>query len=464
MRPRAGVATLRLRWSVPLLVAVLATVVGSHGPSPAGAYPPGPASTECTVSLFGNTLPATASAPDGRAVELGVKLRSKGRAVILGLRFYKSPENTGPHVGRLWTTSGEVLRTVTFGNETSSGWQESIFETPVVAVEPTTFVASYFAPNGHYAFEMHGLDGGLDRGGPLYIPPGGPQDPNSVYLYAPGGGFPTSTYQGSNYYVDVIFHDTTPPPDPEDVDSPASTPQAVLLRWTEPPPRPVDHGVSKYLIFRNGYHLADVAAGVTSFTDRTVSPGAAYEYTVRSSDACGNLSEGRRVSVRTPGAVQTIFGSRAPAGPTVDDRLPVEIGVKFQSAVPGSVSAIRFYRHTAIDAGYTATLWTSDGRALASGRVVEGQGPVPGYQEVQFAPVPISPNTIYVASYFASKGGYAFEAGGLAEAVRSGDLTALGNEASGGNGVYRYGAAGGFPTETFNAANYWVDVRFTPST
>jgi hypothetical protein len=28
------------------------------------------------------------------------------------------------------------------------------------------------------------------------------------------------------------------------------------------------------------------------------------------------------------------------------------------------------------------------------------------------------------------------------------------------NGVYRCGTGGGFPTETFNASNHWVDVIF----
>ncbi|MDQ3932901.1 MAG: DUF4082 domain-containing protein, partial [Actinomycetota bacterium] len=32
---------------------------------------------------------------------------------------------------------------------------------------------------------------------------------------------------------------------------------------------------------------------------------------------------------------------------------------------------------------------------------------------------------------------------------------------SGGNGVYRYGTSG-FPTSSYNASNYWVDVTFTP--
>ena len=33
----------------------------------------------------------------------------------------------------------------------------------------------------------------------------------------------------------------------------------------------------------------------------------------------------------------------------------------------------------------------------------------------------------------------------------------------GGNGVYRYGATGGFPTDSWNGTNYWVDAVFHPS-
>ena len=47
---------------------------------------------------------------------------------------------------------------------------------------------------------------------------------------------------------------------------------------------------------------------------------------------------------------------------------------------------------------------------------------------------------------------------GLASAVTNGPLTAL---ASG--GVYAYGSANAFPSNTFNASNYWVDVVYTQS-
>ena len=39
-------------------------------------------------------------------------------------------------------------------------------------------------------------------------------------------------------------------------------------------------------------------------------------------------------------------------------------------------------------------------------------------------------------------------------------LHALINGVSGTDGIYTYGASGGFPTSSFNATNYWVDVLY----
>ena len=36
--------------------------------------------------------------------------------------------------------------------------------------------------------------------------------------------------------------------------------------------------------------------------------------------------------------------------------------------------------------------------------------------------------------------------------------------ASAGNGVFSAGGTGGFPTQSYNNTNYWVDVTFTPDT
>ncbi len=71
---------------------------------------------------------------------------------IVGVRFYKATQNTGTHIGSLWDSSGNLLASATFTNETSSGWQQVTFANPVPITAGTTYVAGYFAPNGHYSY------------------------------------------------------------------------------------------------------------------------------------------------------------------------------------------------------------------------------------------------------------------------------------------------------------------------
>ena len=47
------------------------------------------------------------------------------KGVVTGVRFYKSPGNTGAHVGSLWNQNGVELATGTFTNESTSGLADS---------------------------------------------------------------------------------------------------------------------------------------------------------------------------------------------------------------------------------------------------------------------------------------------------------------------------------------------------
>ncbi|WP_037973160.1 DUF4082 domain-containing protein, partial [Streptosporangium amethystogenes] len=67
------------------------------------------------------------------------------------IRFYKGPQNTGTHVGSLWTSSGQLLASATFTNETASGWQQVNFPTPVNIAANTTYIASYHTTSGFYS-------------------------------------------------------------------------------------------------------------------------------------------------------------------------------------------------------------------------------------------------------------------------------------------------------------------------
>ena len=86
----------------------------------------------------------------------GIKFTSSSNGWITGIRFYKGPNNTGTHVGSLWSSSGTLLGQVTFTNESTAGWEQAKFATPIAVTAGTTYVASYLAPGGEYAVAAKG--------------------------------------------------------------------------------------------------------------------------------------------------------------------------------------------------------------------------------------------------------------------------------------------------------------------
>ena len=82
---------------------------------------------------------------------------------VTGVRFYKASTNTGTHIGDLWTSSGTLLASASFANETASGWQQVTFASPVLISAGTTYVASYYAPVGHYSVTSNSLGSGVNN-------------------------------------------------------------------------------------------------------------------------------------------------------------------------------------------------------------------------------------------------------------------------------------------------------------
>ena len=199
-RTRRMRARLRLSSSFLLVIATIAVVLG-----PLPNLVPSAAAATCPCSIWsGSVTPGTLTDPDTDAVELGVKFRADRSGTITGLRFYKSTANTGTHVGHLWTSSGTLLATATFTNETTSGWQQVTLATPVAVTANTTYVASYYAPVGRYSVDDNFFTTGVDNP-PLHALANGVDGGNGVYRYGTGGGFPNSTFAASNYWVDVVF-------------------------------------------------------------------------------------------------------------------------------------------------------------------------------------------------------------------------------------------------------------------
>jgi len=161
------------------------------------------------TSFWAPTVTPQTISTDTNSVELGVKFYSSVTGYLTGIRFYKGSGNTGTHVGNLWTTGGQLLATATFTGETASGWQQVNFASPVAISANTTYIASYFAPNGHYAVDAGFFDSSALDASPLHAPSSPSSGGNGVYAYGTSSSFPGQSYNGSNYWVDVVF--STPP-------------------------------------------------------------------------------------------------------------------------------------------------------------------------------------------------------------------------------------------------------------
>ena len=148
--------------------------------------------------LWGDSVvPATPADPESNRVSLGVKFTTSRAGSVGGLQFYRDASNSGPHIGKLWTSRGKLLAKVTFPTTSGSGWVSAALTSPVKVKSGVTYVASYTAPAGHYAADEWALSPTKPRVKRALTATRG------VYTY--GTGVPSETYHDSNYYVDVLF-------------------------------------------------------------------------------------------------------------------------------------------------------------------------------------------------------------------------------------------------------------------
>jgi hypothetical protein len=155
---------------------------------------------QCPCSIWQNGTPTgSVDANDPSPNNLGVQFQASSSGKVIGVRFYKYSDNTGTHIGSLWSSTGTLLASGTFSNESASGWQELDFSSPVSITAGTTYVVSYHTNTGHYAATLQGLSSAVTNG-PLTALAGG-----GVYAYGSSNAFPTNTYNAANYWVDVVY-------------------------------------------------------------------------------------------------------------------------------------------------------------------------------------------------------------------------------------------------------------------
>ncbi|WP_258054862.1 DUF4082 domain-containing protein [Streptomyces sp. Ru71] len=438
----------------------------------------GPQTCPCTV-WPASSVPGTVNAGDGSSVELGVKFRTTVAGSITGVRFYKSPANTGTHTGSLWTASGTRLATGTFTGETASGWQQLNFATPVAVKANTTYVASYFAPNGGYSY-----DGGYftDSGAglaPLTALKSGTDGGNGVYRYSSTSAFPSSQSTGSNYWVDVVLDTATASTAPPTVTATSPTSGATGTAITAPVSATFSSSIdSDSLTFTvkdpDGTAVPGSvtlpAANKATFTPSTqLALHTTYTATVQASDVWGNAMADpvtwSFTTSSTPPAVTcpcTLWNANTvPANPDMtSDTNSVELGTRFTSSTAGWITGVTFYKGTGNTGTHTGSLWTDDGTLLAGGTFTGETAS--GWQTLTFAtPVAVTAGTPYVVSYHAPNGNYAVDGGYFTAAHQSYPLTATADTTAHHNGLYRYGAGPLFPNSSYGSANYWVGPVFT---
>ena len=147
------------------LIGAVVLVIGA--PLPASAAP--------GVGIWSDDVqPRTAADPDTSSVELGTVFVSEVDGWVTAIRYYKSVGNRGPHVGKLWSSDGQLFTSVAFKAESSSGWQTANLASPVRITKGKSYTVSYRAPYGRYADDEWVFSNGRTiKSGPLTASPRG---------------------------------------------------------------------------------------------------------------------------------------------------------------------------------------------------------------------------------------------------------------------------------------------------
>jgi hypothetical protein len=349
---------------------------------------------------------------------------------------------------------------------------------PVTIAANTTYVASYHTTGTYVA--TNNFFANAFTSGTLTAPSTSTAGGNGVYTYggtSTAGIFPTSTFGAANYWADVVFAGSTTGNAPPVLVNQTSDQNAVVgsaFSLTLPAGTFNDTDGDVLTYSATAADGSPLPAWLTfNAMTRTFSgtPTAANVGTLSvkaSATDPGGLaaSETFNIAVTTtpPPATASLFAaSNTPVQTNLNDGSPLEAGVKFTSSVAGQITALKFYRSAGDTGSDLLDLWTSTGTKLASATFTNTAAS--GWQTVTLTtPVTIAANTTYVASYHTT-GAYVATDSYFTAAVTSSPLTAPSTSTAGGNGVYAYGGtntAGLFPTNTFNASNYWADVVFRP--
>ena len=267
------------------------------------------------AQLFTTQTPAQPNFLEGEDWEYGMRFVSDTAGQIQAIRYYKPASETGTHIGRIWSSTGQQLASVTFTNETASGWQQQSLATPLAIQANTSYTVSVNT-NQYVAFTSQGFATSVANGG-LTAPV------SAGVEHANPGAFPTAVYQNNNYFRDMVFSAVAPANQPPDAvndsgfstafQTPLTITAATLLaNDTDPNSDPLSiTGVSAPV---NGSVVLN-AQGNPVFTPTAGFSGAA-SFTYTASDGRGGTDTATvSLTVGAPPSTVSLFTTQTPSQP-----------------------------------------------------------------------------------------------------------------------------------------------------
>jgi hypothetical protein len=299
----------RYRYAKPALFVVAFMLIGVSSIFMASA-------ATTTYSLWSSSaVPQTLASSDSGDTEVGVKFKSSVAGYVTGVRFYKSAQNTGTHTGNLWDTNGQLLASVQFTGETSSGWQTATFSKPVSIAASVPYTISYRAPQGHYSLNTKYFTSRAYTNRKLTALRSTSAHANGVFAHGSSTAtFPTQSGNGTNYWVDVVFNTKLlsadpAPAAPAGVTASLQADGSVAINWQASVSA---NPITEYTVYRNGSKLG--SAGTSShYTDGSTQAGNTYDYQVQATDS---LSKTSVLSNTATVTIPSSTGGTTPPPPT----------------------------------------------------------------------------------------------------------------------------------------------------
>jgi hypothetical protein len=252
-------------------------------------------------------VPGTPDMGADSALNMGVRFQSSEAGTISGIRFWKDVNNTGTHVGTLYTDTGTQLAQATFSGESASGWQQVNF-TPVSISANTTYVAAYHENNGHWSRSVNYFYTSGYSNPPLSSPESGTNgEYNGCELYSSSAAFPgAGNGYNANFWVDVVFNPSSgsAPGAPTNLQGNAVSTSQINLTWTASTGSPTG-----YYVYRNGTQVG--SPSTNSYSDTGLTANTQYSYYVAAYNSYGTSGDSSTIYVTTQAAGGTNI---APSG------------------------------------------------------------------------------------------------------------------------------------------------------